>query len=244
MKFVYKVIQIILVVFIFNDTTAQREIISEEVPLDFKEYSADWGPNQKKYRYTEFSFDTYLPWKLEMVNGPSIKPSFNVNLSFIKKRKINNILSTTRGLGVEYQNIFINNIDNISKHNATPIVVTNNDVLNPQVKFLSLNGQLGLRFNFDPKRGNQLGKFLELNPIFHFNAIRRLRYRVVTNSTTREKLVIREHNNSTLRPLNLALRIKIGNKNTSVFSTFFVNNLMDEVYPFPSLSVGFSKIIN
>ena len=88
MKFVYKVIQIILVVFIFNDTTAQREIISEEVPLDFKEYSADWGPNQKKYRYTEFSFDTYLPWKLEMVNGPSIKPSFNVNLSFIKKRKI------------------------------------------------------------------------------------------------------------------------------------------------------------
>ena len=107
MKFVYKVIQIILVVFIFNDTTAQREIISEEVPLDFKEYSADWGPNQKKYRYTEFSFDTYLPWKLEMVNGPSIKPSFNVNLSFIKKRKINNILSTTRGLGVEYQNIFL-----------------------------------------------------------------------------------------------------------------------------------------
>ena len=57
-------------------------------------------------------------------------------------------------------------------------------------------------------------------------------------------MVIREHNNSTLRPLNLALKIKIGNKNTSVFSTFFVNNLMDEVYPFPSISVGFSKIIN
>ena len=137
--------------FPFNIGRAQHQLLMEKkVDNNFRESTS--GPNQK--RYTEARF--YYGMGINAGNTLyPVKPLGNSELEFglRYKIKINSILSTGLGAGYFYQSYRVDQ----GQKNFPDSTGYNREAF----RINSLKSNIFIRINFDPKRGNYTGKYLE-----------------------------------------------------------------------------------
>ena len=109
---------------------------------------------QKEIFFLEFSVGTLLPISLNGDESMAIKPSFDYQLSANFKRKISPILSYTNVLGISNLRVQAKSIYELNDFGLS------SSALNPKFSIWNLMCQSGFRFNMDPNRGNQIGKYM------------------------------------------------------------------------------------
>ena len=232
-KYSYK-LTLIVTILISQIGFSQKTILKENVPLDFKKFNTEKGPNKKKFTFLEFSVGTLLPISFNKDENMTIKPSFEYHLSTNFKRKISPILSLTNMLGISHLRIQAKSIYELIDFGLS------SSALDPKFCIWNLLYQTGLRINFDPDRGNQIGKYIEMN-VFGFYAWNStLRYEYNTNLN--DKTIIREKNPNPISNLHYGFKIKLGLKDKSIFGSYRVSHFLEN-RDIPNLSIGFSSII-
>ena len=98
----------------------------------------------------------------------------------------------------------------------------------------------GFRFNIDPNRGNQIGKYIEMNLFSFYTGISTLRYEYNTNLN--DKTIIRERNPNPISNLHYGFKMKLGIKSKSIFGLYRVSHFLENS-DIPKLLVGFSSTI-
>ena len=119
------------------------------------------GPNLR--RYSNLSFGYLFLYQKRSADAYQINfpRSIQVNVSRRGKRKLNSLVAVGNEFGFTFKNINIKN---------NPIVALGPEI--NRINRLSINGSLYSRINFDKKRGNRLGYFLDIGAgvdYFFFN---------------------------------------------------------------------------
>jgi len=117
------------------------------------------GANRQQYFWVQLSlFGTDL-----VFNELNSKQNFGnyYGLSLNKKYKLNSVFSHGFGIGMHHQayNLSNSGLDSLSY----------SDWNKGRLNFTGLNLNYFLRLNFDPKRGNIIGKYLDIMPFYQHN---------------------------------------------------------------------------
>ena len=232
-KYSYKLI-FIFTILISKIGFSQKTIVKEKVPEDFRKFNMENGPNKKKYSFLEFSVGTLLPIFLNRDESISIKSSFEYQLSTNFKRKISPVLSLTNILGISYLRIQAKSIYELNDFGIS------SSALDPRFRMWNFMYLTGFRFNIDPNRGNQIGKYIEMNLFGFYTGISTLRYEYNTNLN--DKTIIRERNPNPISNLHYGFKMKLGIKSKSIFGLYRVSHFLENS-DIPKLLVGFSSTI-
>ncbi len=234
MKYDYKLTLIILLILKSQFGFSQKVILEEKVPVEFKNYNMTKGPNKKKFSSIEFSFGTFLPFTMNEDQLIAFNPSFEYQLSTKFKRKVSPILSLTNVFGISHLRIQAKNIYELHHFGIS------SSALDPKFRIWNLMYQFGLRFNIDPNRGNQLGKYIEMNVFGYYNINSTLRYEFNTNLN--DKTIIKDKNPNSISNFNYGLKLKFGLKNKSIFGSYRLSEYVEN-RDIPKLSIGVSSVI-
>jgi hypothetical protein len=232
-KYSYKLI-FIFTIFVSQIGFSQKIIMKENVPTDFIHFNMEKGPNKKKYSFLEFSVGTLLPISLNGDESMAIKPSFDYQLSASFKRKISPILSFINVLGVSNLRFQAKSIYELNDFGIS------SSALNPKFSIWNLMCQSGFRFNMDPNRGNQIGKYIEMNLFGFYTWNSTLKYEYNTNLN--DKTIIKERNPNLISNLHYGIKMKLGIKSKSIFGLYRLSHFLENS-DFPGLLVGFSSTI-
>ena len=232
-KYSYKLI-FIFTILVSQIGFSQKIIMKENVPTDFRQFNMEKGPNKKKYSFLEFSVGTLLPISLNGDESMAIKPSFDYQLSANFKRKISPILSFTNILGISNLRVQAKSIYELNDFGLS------SSALDPKFSIWNLMCQSGFRFNMDPNRGNQIGKYIEVNLFGFYTLNSTLKYEYNTNLN--DKTIIKERNPNLMSYLHYGIKMKLGIKSKSIFGLYRLSHFLENS-DFPSLLVGFSSTI-
>ena len=232
-KYSYK-LTFIFTILISQISFSQKTIVKENVPKDFKKFNMEKGPNKKKFSFFEFSVGTLLPISLNGDESMTFKSSFEYQLSTNFKRKISPVLSLTNILGISHLRIQAKNIYELNDFGIS------SSALNPKFRMWNLMYLTGFRFNIDPNRGNQIGKYIEMNLFGFYTLNSTLRYEYNTNLNN--KTIITERNPNPISNLHYGFKMKLGIKSKSIFCFYRLSHFLENS-DFPSLLVGFSSTI-
>jgi hypothetical protein len=153
-----------------NGAKAQQEVLSEEVDTSLINHKK-WGPNNAHYVnfYSQYGIplgnsDQRLP-VMANLNSPS------AGVGIYYKRKISGLLSIGLSLGYHYSEMRLKQEDG---YTITDSLFWQQDVAHKKERFFinSIPARAFLRINFDPRRGNYLGKFLEVGGGYDWNFIK------------------------------------------------------------------------
>ena len=208
--------------------------MKENVPTDFKKFNMEKGPNKKKFSFLEFSVGTLLPISLNGDESMTFKSSFEYQLSTNFKRKISPVLSITNILGISHLRIQAKNIYELNDFGIS------SSALDPRFRMWNFMYLTGFRFNIDPNRGNQIGKYIEMNLFGFYTLNSTLRYEYNTNLN--DKTIIIERNPNPVSSLHYGFKMKLGIKSKSIFGFYRLSHFLENS-DFPSLLVGFSSTI-
>ena len=236
MKYNFKLLQILFFIAFISESFSQKVIISEDPPMDFKNFNNEIGPNQNKFNYFELEFGGIS--KYQTLDPIPFQFGIHIGLSRIQKRKINNILAFHYGLEYSYDNIYL-------KQEAESYI-TNLPTKAEDLKyhFSNINSAIGFQINFDKKRGNQLGKYLSIGGFFGFNYANRLTYNLSDQSIAK-KVRINQKNLNHIMPFQYGISAKMMLKKIGLFINYRISNLVEGLtYGIPKISCGLNITIN
>lgn len=155
---------IIFLIIVSENISAQVILIQENVNADT--VLSETGPNRKKYYSGFYSVGMIFGQPDSTGSAIDSKASYHLQLGNRAKFKVNNVLSW----GVE--NMFDYKSFRIKQNDDKTF---GGDVLHKKETFIVLSYELLLftRFNIDPKRGDHLGKYLDLGVYGGYNLIKR-----------------------------------------------------------------------
>jgi hypothetical protein len=162
---------IVLLLFIPVFASAQNIIIKQDVDAELEE--SDYGPNKKFYNSNFTSFGL-LFGKPDLPGSETIAwQSFYYETGMRHKRQMGKVFAMGHDWNLNFKQYAIKQHDEktfggIAQHKAE--------------RLFSINGNLLIytRFNFKPKRGNQLGRYLDLAGY--------VEYAMVTRHVVKDKL--------------------------------------------------------
>ena len=85
--------------------------------------------------------------------------------------------------------------------------------------------QSGFRFNMDPNRGNQIGKYIEMNLFGFYTWNSTLKYEYNTNLN--DKTIIKERNPNLISNLHYGFKMKTRYKSKSIFGLFRLSHFLE-----------------
>ena len=158
-----KISKIILVIFAllyFLNAQAQTIILKETVPDDFSEIDNDEGPNRKKYTHTYIGYgfhmggydhnDSILP---QIIGGRS----FEITSGARFYKKISNTFSLVLDTRLIYSQYVYKTLDNSNLN----LPVSKTDLTKAKHYFGKYGVSAAFQINLKPKRGNQLGNYIQ-----------------------------------------------------------------------------------
>ena len=215
---------------------AQKVVISENPPADFKKENSAFGPNQKKFKYLDFKIGSFSDYQTE--KPLDFISSFHSEITTIKKRKISNLLALNYGLGYRFDNIQLHS-DSVSY-----ISITSQKTHDIRYLFHSISTIFGFQINFENKRGNQLGKYFSVNGYFNWNYRNKLTYKFSGNSNAEKTKVIHKNLNG-INNFQYGVTAKLILKKIGLFIDYRISNIFKKSkYNLPNINAGFNFTIS
>jgi hypothetical protein len=173
--------QIILTLFVLaiaSNASAQQPILSMNVEeMENNVYDSDFGPNRRRYNHPYVGFgvtyDIYEPGFADNVAMGLPNRSFMFSSGYTSKLKLSRIFALGFDYSLNAKNISVTQIGQISQINDV------NTFNREKFSFFNLGTAPWLRINFDRKRGDILGKYIDLGGYanWHFAHRHRLKHK-------------------------------------------------------------------
>ncbi|MDZ4839618.1 MAG: hypothetical protein SGJ04_06385 [Bacteroidota bacterium] len=132
-----------------------KELISEKPDSSI----AKFGANRRHYLQYVALIGLYVD---QAEGNIDVRTGFDFQYKFLYKRKLTKVLAIGTGLCYHYQNFVLNQNDNVTYFEQ--YFWNNQNVNHRKERFYQHNiqSEIFLRINFDPKRGNTLGKYIDI----------------------------------------------------------------------------------
>lgn len=236
MKF-YKIILIsTILLLLFIELNAQKEILSENVDAYKVFTEKKFGPNSKFFVYNYISLSYFLPAIKDQQIDIKYGKSYNFTYGLRFKYKIAKILSIGSSINYSWSNLLL-------KTSFLPYLVPNNG----QEKLVvhTLGSEIFTRITFC-RTGNSFGKYLEIGIFGHYIAGNTLIMKQINSKPINlqaRKYVSKHKGIDLYRGFQYGPELKIGIKNIALifryrYSTMFNDNILQFKNDIPKLSVG------
>lgn len=218
---------IVLLMLISFGIKAQTVLLEQHVDEDtLKE---NYGPNLKHFMYTYISYG--------LVAGSSGKAGLPVKYGsageivwgFRYKHKLSEIFSC--GLGLNYSAQYYP-----LKQDSSKVYPTNVHHKKERYAFNNIGADLFARINFDKKRGNMVGTYLDLGGTLDWPFLLKHYTKVQNPSGSASKYT--ETTNTGLfyaNPVNYGASIKFGYKSIAVYAKYRISDVFKASYGIPEL---------
>ena len=227
-----------ILILLSSATCAQTVLIKEVVPEDFSKIDGDYGPNRKKYTYPYFGYGTHS--SLVNLNNDTLLQSgansFFVEFGTRRKHKLNNLLN----IGTEFQTDFQQY--GLSVKSSVPeLPYALAGITKAKHSSFNVGTALYLQLNFKPKRGNQLGTYLDLGGYARANFLRKISYTYNSpNSTTMTTAI---NNPDLMSRYEYGGLVRFGRNIFAINAKYRVSQLLIETvqgytYDLPRFSLG------
>lgn len=242
MRIVQNHIILCLMAIVSISITAQTVLIKQTVPENFEDIDNGYGPNRNHFSFPFFAVGQHSEG-YSHENDTTISPVFgrSIELRFGTRTrlKVNKLL----GLGLDYElgysSHFINLKDEYALANFSP------DVKKAKYQLYTIGAAAYFQFNFEPKRGNQLGSYLDLGVFGGYNFGRKFSQVLKVG---KEKSVYTLKKLQSFEKLNYGAIIRFGKNTWAIFTKYrysnsFKNKSSNGNYELPRLTFGFELFI-
>lgn len=231
------VVYTIMIIFFTQVFNAQTVLLKETVPEDFSKTDEGYGPNRKFFTYPYMSYgvnaDLYTH-KDEMVMG--IKPLSSPSLNFGTKYLVN--FSSFSAFVFDFNAGF--NQYKLRDNQSSTLIDTTAILRSAKFQTYSLGSELALRFNFKPKRGNSLGKYIDLGGYIDWLWGRQFRSNY---EGALANYNITAHRINSLAKYQWGLTAKYGGGVIAFFARYRLSDLLiqpDNILELPRTTIGIS----
>lgn len=212
---------------------AQSIVLDEEVDVIEEEYPS-YGANGKTFMFS------YVGWSFIIADKPANRMPLSTVSSggwqygFGVKYRMTGLLSS--GWGLEYNSLNFR-IKQIAGKTFPDTLMHDKQ----SFSLGSLGGNVFLRINFDPKRGNTTGRYIDFCGYYDWNVIRTLRQKDETVYGE-----INRTNLSRVRFMNsysYGAMVRLGRKSLNVYARYRLSDIFKHAYylpELPRLTVGIS----
>ena len=225
---------ILIILFLSISTIySQHILLSELTPEDFSEVDLGIGPNRKYFVYSFIGFGSKT--NLLNINNEKILPlksSLDIKTGTIYRLKINKIL------GLIYDLTIISSWNKLNLDKDPEIPIASLGLKKAKYIYHQISNALAIQINFKPKRGNQLGKYLDLGVYGSYNFSRRFMYVYEQeNSDISKTLKGTMKKLSYLNPFEYGFSLRLGNVKSCIFSRYRLANIFNDNTNFTSLEL-------
>jgi len=231
------IIYISVLFFAFNSLNAQTVLLKETVPEDFSETDNNYGPNRGFFEYPYFNYGVNANI-YSHTNDPvmSIHPQSSPKLNFGTKYLFK--LVSFSAIVFDFNMGF--NQYKLQSNQSYLLIDSTAKVKSAKFQTFSIGGDLSLRFNLKPKRGNSIGKYIDLGGYIDWLWGRQ--FKTKYEGTIANYSVI-AHKISSMNKYQWGLSAKYGGGIFGVFANYRLSNLLKQTDPsviLPRVTVGIS----
>ena len=177
-----------------------------------------YGPNLKRYSNLSFGYGLFYQKfsdKNYQINFPR---SIQLTISRRSKYKLSSLFAIGNEIGLAFKNINL-------KNNKTALLSPNINRINR----LSLNGSIYWRINFDKKRGNRLGYFLDLGTGLDYFYLNKAISELDLPSRSYGSIRISYTGLKELKPFDYFCFARIGAERVNVIFQFILNEQIKDL---------------
>ena len=226
-------IRYILIILFLSISTiySQHILLSEFTPNDFSDVDLGNGPNRKYFIYSFIGFGNKT--KLLNVNNENflpLKSSIDLKTGTIYRLKVNKIL------GLIYDLTLISSWNKLNLDKDPEIPIASLGLKKAKYIYHQISNALAFQINFKPKRGNQLGKYLDLGVYGSYNFSRRFMYQLeIADISKNAKITMKKL--SYLNPFEYGFTLRLGNVKNCIFSRYRLADIFNDNNSFTSLEL-------
>ena len=214
------IIYICIICIISSNCFSQDVLISDTIVHDFSKIDKNFGPNRKYYSYEFLGFGTTSKLNINNENYLPIKSSLVVYGGSRNKFKINSFLAIIYDLYFEssWNKLNLKANPNI----PAPILEIKN------AKYIINNSDINLclQFNSKPKRGNQLGKYLDLGMFACFIYHSTFKYKTGSNQLSKNTIV-KINNPKYINRWAYGYIIRLGNDHIAIYGKYRISDMFN-----------------
>jgi len=226
-------IRYILIILFLSISTiySQHILLSEFTPNDFSDVDLGNGPNRKYFIYSFIGFGNKT--KLLNVNNENflpLKSSIDLKTGTIYRLKVNKIL------GLIYDLTLISSWNKLNLDKDPEIPIASLGLKKAKYIYHQISNALAFQINFKPKRGNQLGKYLDLGVYGSYNFSRRFMYQLeIADISKNAKITMKKL--SYINPFEYGFTLRLGNVKSCIFSRYRLADIFNDNNNFTSLEL-------
>lgn len=230
---------IVTLLFCVVITFGQTVLIKDKIPNNFSNIDNGFGPNRKHYSYSYLAIGKIvsipIPDSVLSVRWNAMKLSSGLT----KKYQANKYIGLLFDFDLSVESFALQQIDSITTLNY------NTNINKARYVFYKVSTDLAIQFNFNPKRGNQLGTYLTLGGYVDYNISRRFvtKAKFENGYKVNQKVVYKKLPFAT--PFQYGGVAKFGKHYWDLFARYRISNSFDNgQIELPRLIVGFEFLIH
>lgn len=227
--------------YFMGNMQAQTVLIKQTVPEDFSEADDDKGPNRNNFSYPYSGFGQHIgefSHQDDTLISPKYSQSWEIKFGTRGRRKINGLLAL--GADLEFSGSFhkVNTKDEYAQ------LFVPASTKKEKYHFLKTGLAPYLQVNFKPKRGNQLGAYLDLGGFSNYLFSRR-HILVTKNSNSKETSRFVQKNLQDVEKIEYGFLVRYGRNSWAIYGKYRYSNTFKSTptINLPRITVGFEYFI-
>ena len=238
MKLLPKHSILFILIIICTSIAGQTILIKQTVPENFEDIDEGHGPNRAHFSYPYFALGMHADG-YSHENDTTISPVFGKSMEIRFGTRTRLKLNRFIGFGIDYElgysAHFINLKDAYALANFSP------DVKKARYQTYTIGAASYFQINFEPKRGNQLGSYLDIGVFGGYNFGRKYSQKLKIG---KEKSIYALKNLQNFEKLNYGPIIRFGKRVWAIYAKYrysnsFKNKTTTGNYELPRLTFGF-----
>jgi len=217
---------------------AQTVLIKQTVPENFEDIDNGYGPNRKHFSFPYFAIGLHsegYSHENDTIISPQYGKSIELRFGTRTRMKMNKFLAFGLDYELGYSSHSINLKDEFALATFSP------DVIKAKYQLYNIGLASYFQINFEPKRGNQLGSYLDIGVFGSYNFGRRF---TQTIKMGKEKSVYTLKRLQDFEKLNYGAMVRFGKNVWAVYGKYrysnsFKNKSAIGNYELPRFTFGF-----
>jgi len=228
------IIYICIISIISSNYFSQDVLISDTIVQDFSKIDKNFGPNRKYYSYEFLGFGTTSKLDINKWNKLNLNENYlPIKSSLVVYGGSRNKFKINSFLGVIYDLYFQSSWSKLNLKANPNIPAPLLEIKNAKYIINNSDVNLCLQFNSKPKRGNQLGKYLDLGMFGCFIYHSTFKYKTGSNQLSKNTIV-KINNPKYINRWAYGYIIRLGNDHIAIYGKYRMSDIFNSKTSFLS----------